>query len=717
MDIALLFFACLKLRFPDVEVNPGPRAAGLRTCRILCCNIRGLHGNLKDLSLAASSYDVVLCSETLVSSHRHISELAVPNFSRPMLRLHSPAVRGSRGLAVYARDGWCVSRQKEYECKCCQYMVLRVCGSVRNFYLFSVYRSPSTDDKVFDCLLEAMAKIQSVDVKSCFQFVGDFNGHHVEYGSPRTDRSGLAAMDFSSESGCEQLVRGPTHALGGALDLLFTDVPELVKVSVVAPIGSSDHSTLSVSLDIRQRVPEFTIRREVLLKSRADWDAIASDISSLPWGDIRRAPDPGSEMDRYVSGIVRSHVPSRVITVRSRDKPWFDDSCRRAYQLKQEAYKRWRRSQLHQDYQTFVNLRRHAMVIYDVAERDHRARARETLLSTDNSHKWWSTLKSSVFGARSAVPPLVGNGGALVSDSACKADLFLRHFDEKQSREEVTIPQTCFPEAQLTGLAFRSTELKKILLNLDSYGGTDPSGVFPLFFKKVAHVIACPLASVFRTMLRRGSFPLCWRVAHVTPVPKGSSSSFVSDYRPISITPVLSKVYEKLVASRLSRYLESSGVLPDSQYGFRKGLGTTDALLHASHVLQSALDHGHEAKIVQIDFSAAFDRVNHKGLLYKLKSVGIGGSIFSVINEFLTDRKQCVSVDGSLSSFLDVVSGVPQGSVLGPLLFILYTADLFSVVSNLLVGYADDATLISIAYQIHSRVTLTRSVAGAIGGV
>ena len=153
------------------------------------------------------------------------------------------------------------------------------------------------------------------------------------------------------------------------------------------------------------------------------------------------------------------------------------------------------------------------------------------------------------------------------------------------------------------------------------------------------------------------------------------------------------------MASRLSRYLESSGVLPDSQYGFRKGLGTTDALLHASHVLQSALDHGHEAKIVQINFSAAFDRVNHKGLLFKLKSVGIGGSIFSVIHEFLTDRKQCVSVDGSLSSFLDVVSGVPQGSVLGPLLFILYTADLFSVVSNLLVGYADDATLISIAQR------------------
>ena len=88
----------------------------------------------------------------------------------------------------------------------------------------------------------------------------------------------------------------------------------------------------------------------------------------------------------------------------------------------------------------------------------------------------------------------------------------------------------------------------------------------------------------------------------------------MSDYRPISITPVLSKFYEKLVASGLSSYLEISGILPDSQYGFRKGLGTTDTLLHASHVLQSALDHGHEAKIVQINFSAAFDRVNHRGL-------------------------------------------------------------------------------------------------------
>ena len=327
-------------------------------------------------------------------------------------------------------------------------------------------------------------------------------------------------------------------------------------------------------------------------------------------------------------------------------------------------------------------------------------------------------MKDAVFGARSSIPPLVGNGGALVSDSVGKADLFLRHFDEKQSCDRIQIPQSCFPEAKFSKFAFRSGELRKILSGLDSYGGTDPSGVFPLVLKKVVGVMAGPLASVFCIMLQRSSFPLCWRVAHVTPVPKSPNSDpqkvcihspFVNEYSPISITLILSKVYKKLVASRLGNFFESAGVLQANQYGFRKGLDTTDALLHVFHTLQRALDGGCEAKLVQIDFSAAFDKVNHEGLLFKLRSVGVGGTVLSVISQFLSGRRQCVLVDGGLSSFVDVVSGVPQGSVLGPLLFILYTADLFSIIDNLLVGYADDATLIS-ARRPANKVSVSNSL-------
>ena len=118
--------------------------------------------------------------------------------------------------------------------------------------------------------------------------------------------------------------------------------------------------------------------------------------------------------------------------------------------------------------------------------------------------------------------------------------------------------------------------------------------------------------------------------------------------------------------------MERSGVLLTTQLAYRKGLGTCDALLCVSHTLQSALESGQEARIVQIDFSAAFDGVNHQGILYKLCSVGIGGSLLSILTQFLSNRSQHVMVDGCRSKLVNVVSGVSQGSVLGPLLF-LYT--------------------------------------------
>ena len=104
------------------------------------------------------------------------------------------------------------------------------------------------------------------------------------------------------------------------------------------------------------------------------------------------------------------------------------------------------------------------------------------------------------------------------------------------------------------------------------------------------------------------SFPVCWRVANVTPIPKGPTSSSASNYRPISLTPILSKVFECLLSVRLGRFMEGRGVLLTTQFAYRKALGTCDALLCVAHSLQSALEMGQEARIVQIDFSAAFDR-------------------------------------------------------------------------------------------------------------
>ena len=220
---------------------------------------------------------------------------------------------------------------------------------------------------------------------------------------------------------------------------------------------------------------------------------------------------------------------------------------------------------------------------------------------------------------------------------------------------------------------------------------------------------------MFRRLIRLGSFPACWRQANVTPIPKGPPSSSVANYRPISVTSVLSTVFERLVSVRLVRFIERSGVLPTTQFAYRKGLGTCDALLCVSHTLQSALENGQEARIVQIDFSAAFDRVNHLGILYKFCSVGIGGSVLSILTQFLSNRSQQVMVDGCRSKLVNVVSGVPQGSVYLLLLFLLYTSELFSILENKLIDYADDSTLMAVVPSPGVRIAVAASLIRDLG--
>ena len=155
-------------------------------------------GNRDELAIAATKFDVVACAETKVTGRRHVSELLLPGFKAPTLLLTG-------------------KRRERFECSCCEAMVAKNPGQrLNNCYLFVVYRSPSTDDRVFDCLCEAMGSIQSVDPKSVFCFVGDFNCHHSErLGSRITDAHGVAAFDFATVADCSLLVNGPTHRAGG----------------------------------------------------------------------------------------------------------------------------------------------------------------------------------------------------------------------------------------------------------------------------------------------------------------------------------------------------------------------------------------------------------------------------------------------------------------------------------------------------------------------
>ena len=564
-----------------------------------------------------------------------------------------------------------------------------------------------------------MAAAQGSDPKAAFLFVGDFNAHHTEWlpsGSP-TNAHGESAFAFGATSGTTQLIESPTHhmgdgnSLGNCLDLAFTDVPGLVTPAVGTPIGSSDHSYISLKLQLFQEISDHTVSHRIYLKSLVNWDAVRRDVRSIRWSPIFSSSNPVSELNLVMSDIINRRVPCRVVKRRQKDKPWFNNLCQRAYCDKQEAYRQWRRDCRRESWTRFTELRDHAQAIYAEAERLHLQHARDLLSNCDQPHRWWQTLKTSVFGSTSSLPPLISGDGTVVNSPKDKCELLSSAFKAKQSDQVLDLPPTCFPQPSITSFAFRSSKVLSLLSDLDSQGGTDPNDIFPLFLKETRHVLAPKLSVIFRKLIRSGDFPEVWREANVTPIPKSSSPSVhPEDFRPISITPCLSKIYEKLICHRLLSFVESHGLLPNGQFAYRKGLGTCDALLSLTVPIQTALDKLSEVCAVCIDFSAAFDRICHSALLYKLESMGIGGPLLSIIKNFLTSRSQSVVVDGVRGSHCPVLSGVPQGSVLGPILFILFTSDMWDSMENELISYADDTTLFRVIKDASLRASAALSL-------
>ena len=474
-----------------IMVNQG------KFCRVVYSNIRGLHSNLKDLEVASRNSDVVLCTETLVSERRHLCEVTMGRFTPPMLILKN-SIPDARGLALYVRRGFSAFRQSRFECKCHEVVVVRVCSRHHNFYILCVYRNPHHDDSIYDCLLTAMASVQSTDRKASFILVGDFNAHHREWlGSVSvTDSHGRAARQFCEAAGCHQLVRESTHIHGNPLDLLLTDVPGLVSVEVLGPLGTSDHSVLSVRVQLSQSFPEVTVNREVYLKNRVDWAAVELDVRNIDWAGVFADDCPVSALNTKLLGILKHRVPVKRLRIRANDKPWFDAECRRAYDQKQTSYRIWSRDRSDANWNNFVALRALADRVYGASLERHNSKVKTTLAEASQPHKWWSTLKSATLGTKPSIPPLNTSTGILESDPKKKAKLLKESFNAKQSRNVLNLPPTCHPKPAFCKFAFRSRSLFNLLNQLDSYGGTDPLGFSPLFYKKIAvkeWIVSCML--------------------------------------------------------------------------------------------------------------------------------------------------------------------------------------------------------------------------------
>ena len=185
--------------------------------------------------------------------------------------------------------------------------------------------------------------------------------------------------------------------------------------------------------------------------------------------------------------------------------------------------------------------RSEAQRVYGAARESDNECKRITLKYSTCSHKWWETLKFSIFGVKPSIPALRGPRGGVVVAHAEKASLLGSQFDSKQCREQFVNPLSCFPEFRCNSLAFRTSVLLRLLLDLDTYGGVEPLGALTLFLKKVADIIAPKLSITFHKFIRLGSLPQCWRSANVTAILKGAPSPDMKNYRPVPITPILSR--------------------------------------------------------------------------------------------------------------------------------------------------------------------------------
>lgn len=211
---------------------------------------------------------------------------------------------------------------------------------------------------------------------------------------------------------------------------------------------------------------------------------------------------------------------------------------------------------------------------------------------------------------------------------------------------------------------------------------------------KIGHVIAAPLSKIFNNSFRAGECPAAFKIAHIIPIFKKGDKKNLSNYRPISLISALAKVYEKCIHVRILKFLEQTEYLSGSQYGFRKGKSTTDALEQVTSHIRETIDSSKKCLTIFLDLMKAFDTLNHKLLLEKLHRMGIRGTVLKLIKSYLLGRKQRVKYKGTLSQEEEVTCGVPQGTVLGPLLWIIFIDDLLRIEStSRMICFADDTSI------------------------
>ena len=628
------------------------------------------------------------------------------NGYHPPLRLDRSAQGG--GVAVWIKENLAYEQLRTIDCGDHEIIWLTVnLQGRKKLVLGGLYRpgsAPGHDISILEHLDTSLDHVRSFGTN--VMLAGDFNVHNGPWlGSSKTTRAGEYLEEICAVHGLVQHVKTATRG-NNPLDLILSDLGDRVSVDVTSPIGRSDHSVLLTKIATCPQREKRTTRR-VWRYSKADWGRLGKFYRDVEWSNIISS-DPNlackGVTETILDGMHR-HIPNKRLTTRPSDPSWWTPECTAAVQAKRRSWDRLHTypSKENEDlYKT--HCARCVACLHNAKERGLAAVRQRLKSGSLQDKQWWSTLKAAGGDGRQCTIPVIRDDkGNEHTTSMDKASCFGRHFSAKCSLKEDLhqsdlphFPRRC--DTVLSQVRFRPTTVRRYLKGLDVSKATGPDGIPARVLKQCAAELSQPLSQLFSLCFQHGTQPSLWKTANVVPIHKKRSRTAVQNYRPVSLLSVLSKVMEKVVNRRIMTYLEKENLLSKHQFGFRTGLGTADLLTSLNHQWLSCINTGGAVRVLAVDIAGAFDRVSHVGVLHKIRSYGLDGTLHRWLTSYLTDRNLQVVVGGATSQPFPIAAGVPQGSILGPVtLFLLYVNDAADVLPDGVspATYADDTTLYS----------------------
>ena len=615
-----------------------------------------------------------------------------------------------QGLAVYVKEGLPFARDLSLENSADSYLCFQLALLHSVSYIFFLYRSPSSSlCTVFDTISSNIDEVLSINPSANLFVFGDFNVHHKDWltYSGGTDRPGELCYNSVISNDLIQIVNFPTRIPDcdshspALFDLFISSDASICSAMAFPPLGNFDHIVVSVSIDFPINSKQDTsFHRMAYDYSHADWDSLRDHLRDVPWDIFKlSASAAASEFCEWVKVGIDVYIPQSKYQVKPHTSPWSSAACTVAIVHRNHFFRLYQQNKSSESKVKLTQSSNRCKRVLEAAKLAYTTKTKESITSQKlGSRDFWRIANSFLNKGKSAIPTLF-NGPEVLSSASDKAKLFAKNFSKNSNVDDSGISLPVFPlrtNLKLHNISITPKMVKKVITNLDSSQTSGPDCIPVVVLKNCEPELSYILAKLFNNCLKESCFPDCWKVSLVVPVFKNvGERSTAKNYHPVSLLSVVSKVFEKLVKNRIVDHLENCSLFSDFQYGFRSSRSTAHVLTVVSDRIARAFNRSGTTRAIALDMSKAFDRVCHAGLLEKLKSYGISGQIFGLISSFLSNRRLQVVLDGKSSQEYPVNVGVPQGSIIGPTLLLLYINDLPDDVICNIATYADDTTLYS----------------------